>query len=74
MALEHPDSHAPGIHRHDLVVKAGKPGLIALDHLGSTSLPIAGNADVDLRCFHQELLSRIAVAAVARPFRGFIVR
>jgi hypothetical protein len=51
------------IHRHDLVVETGKPALIALDQLRiERPLPIAGDADVDLRCFRQDRLLRRAVA------------
>ena len=66
MALNLPDCHAARIHRHDPVVEAGKPALVALDQLQvEGSLPIAPNADVDLRRLRQDRLLRRAVATIS---------
>jgi hypothetical protein len=75
MALNLAHAHAPRVHRHDLVVEAREATLVALDELWiKRSLPIAGNAHVDLRVLRQNRLLRITVAAVfARPSVVLIV-
>ena len=75
MALDLPHAHAARIHRHDLVVEAGKASLIALDQLRiERPLPIARNPDVELRAFRQNRLLRIAVAPVRSAFRRFALQ
>ena len=57
--------HAARIHRHDLLVEARKPSLIALDELGiEGSLSITRNLDVDFRRLGQHGLLRIAIAVI----------
>ena len=74
MALDLAHRHAARVHRHDLVVEAGKPSLIALDQLWiERAFPVARNADVDLRRLRQDRLLRIAVAPVLGAVRGFTV-
>jgi hypothetical protein len=74
VALNLPHRHAPRIHRHDLVVEAGKAPLIALDQLRiERPVPVARDADVDLRRLRQDRLLRRAVAPIARPLDGFRV-
>jgi len=79
MALDLAHRHAARIHRHDPVVEAGKPPLVALDQLRiEGSFSIARNADVDLRRLGQNRLLRIAVAVVLaarrRPILQMIVK
>ena len=74
MPLDLPNRHSPRIHRDDLIVEAGKPPLIALDQLWiERALPIAGDANVDLRRLGQDRLLRIAVPPIPAPFRGLVV-
>ena len=57
--------HPARIHRHDLLIEARKPALIALDKLGiESALSIARNLDVDLRRLGQHGLFRIAIAVI----------
>ena len=57
MALDLANRHAARVHRHDLVVEAGKPPLVALDQLRiECAFPIARNADVDLGRLRQDRL------------------
>jgi hypothetical protein len=74
MTLDLAHRHAARVHRHDLVVEAGKPPLIALDQLRiERAFAVARNADVDLRRFRQNRLLRIAVAPVLGAVRSFTV-
>jgi len=75
MALDLADRHAARVHRHDLVVEAGKASLIALDELRiERPLPVPRNADVNLRALRQNRLLRIAVAAVRAALRRFALQ
>src|ERR1700722_2122963 len=65
MALDLPHSQASRIHRHDLVVETRKATLILGDQLRIESpLPVARNRNLQLRRFGQNLLPRVAIAAV----------
>jgi hypothetical protein len=75
VALDLPHAHAARVHRHDLVVEAGKAPLIALDQLRiERSFPIARNANVDLRVLGQDRLRRVAVATVRTALRCFALQ
>jgi hypothetical protein len=50
MTLDLANRHAARVHRHDLVVEAGKPALVALDQLRiECAFPIARNANRSAR-------------------------
>src|SRR5579872_1474627 len=66
MPLDLPNRQATGIHRHDLVVEAGKAALILGDQLRiEGSFPVARHRDLQLRRIGQNLLLRVAVAVIA---------
>ena len=75
MALDLANGHAARVHRDDLLVEAGKPALIARNQLRiERPLPVARNAQIELRGLGQHRLLRIAVAAVALPRRRLAVQ
>ena len=61
-------AHAARVHRHDLVVEAGKAALVLGDQLRiEARLPVARHLQLDLAGVGRHRLAAIAVAAVAGP-------
>jgi hypothetical protein len=70
MALDLSDCHAPGVHRHDLVVEAGQASAVLGNQLGIEGRqPIARHGDRQLAAVGEQRLPAVAVAAV-RPALG----
>src|SRR5664279_5709120 len=75
MALDVAHAHAARIHRHNLLVEARKPTLIASDQLGiERSFPVARNPNVELRRLGDHSLRRMAVAMVPAPLGGLLIQ
>ena len=74
MALDLPNRHAAGVHRHDLLVEARKAALIAGNQLRiKRAFAIARNAQIELGAPGQHRLLRIAIAMVGFARRGLAV-
>ena len=75
MALNLSGGHAARIHRHDLVVEAGEPALVAGDQLGiERSLAVARNPNIELRRLGDHSLARIAVPVVFPPLGRLAIK
>jgi hypothetical protein len=77
MALNVPHAHAAGIHRDDLLVKAGKASLVLRDELRlKTAVSVPGNRNLPRCVVRQHRLLTVAVAMIARALTpsGFILR
>ena len=65
MALDLADRHAARVHRHDLLVEAGKPALIAGNQLRiERAFAITRNAQIQLGAPGQHRLLRIAITMI----------
>jgi site-specific DNA recombinase len=70
VALDLPRTHAPGVHRHDLVVEAWKTALVFGNQLRVKGRePVARDLEVKLARAGQHRLAAIAVAAVGSAIR-----
>ena len=75
MALDLANGHAARIHRHDLLVEARKPALMARDQLWiEHTLPVTRNAQIELRGLGQHRLLRIALRLLRFPAAAFAAR
>jgi len=69
-----PGAHAARVHRHNLVVEAGKPALVLGDELGIEGrLPVAGDLQLDPAGLGGHPLAHITIPAVAGLLRGQVM-